>query len=231
MTRDEIVAIIKQRLGNYNDSTIDAHIVTEMKLNQDLLEQEASLPWFLLDWAEVAVAAGGSTNTTRLALDRSGTTCLFLAENEEIMLGTYLASETITLWSSMRKVDQQTFIDTRRAGLYDANAYGHPSKYIAATSGGVGFFSVTPTPIVAWNLVGHGYYADVPLDTDITNLWLTYAPDLVIAKVGLIIANFYTALTKFVPAFEKELQKAERRLAKINALKTEENIRRMMGDS
>lgn len=231
MTRDEIVAIIKQRLGNYNDSTIDAHIVTEMKLNQIVMEQEASLPWFLVG-STTADQAADATNTEALTLARSGTDCAFLAEYEESTLALYITADGAATALYMRKDQNADLWNAQVSGNINAALQGAAYVYGNAKGAGVnGIFSVYPTPSEAYTIVSLDYYADVSLDTDITNLWLTYAPDLVIAKVGLIIAQFYTALEKFIPGFEKEIGRADRRLAKINALKTEENIRRLMGDS
>lgn len=233
MTRDEIVAIIKQRMGNYNGDEIDAHIVTEIKLNQIIMEQEASLPWFLLHSATARGSADSGNLLEPLVSTRDSIDCNFLAESEDFALGTYLDGngETCDDVSLMDKADVLRWAKVNKAGNYDENCYGHPAYYTQHIGAPLGYFLVAPAPSVDWTLIGTSYYADIPLDTDSTNLWLTYAPDLVIGKVGVIIAGQYTMLEKFVPAFGAQAKIAEERLMKLNALKSEENIRRLMGDS
>lgn len=231
MTRDEIVAIIKQRMGNYIDSTLDAHIVTEMKLAQINLEQEATLPWFLV----VGGSGSGTADNgvvTDIVASRGGTDCAFLAEYEEENAAIYLASETFATRSYMGKEDYVTLFEAVKNSqlTYDSS---NSRRYYALNpaSEPSGTFEVFPAPSEAWTFYIRAYFADVPLTTDITNLWLTHASDLIIGYVGRIIAGNYTVLEKFVPAFTDQESKARTRLSKVNALKAEENIRRMMGDS
>ena len=57
MTRDEAIAIIKGRSGQFNNSAIDADIVTEMKHVQDtILEGGDVKPWFLITKDDTVVS-------------------------------------------------------------------------------------------------------------------------------------------------------------------------------
>lgn len=230
MTRDEIVAIVKQRMGNYNGAEIDTHIVTEMKLNQIAMEQEAQLPWFLIEVGFVNMLANKGTAGPLVTL-RGAVSCPFLAEYELGVASYKLQSETYLKESVLeKKLAHEIYFPFIQGELTATDSKGR-SLYYASSVNTLDYFLIIAPPSEDYNFYVGGYYADVPLDTDITNLWLTYAPDLVIAKVGLVIAGQYTALEKFVPLFTNQVQEAEKRLAKKNTIKEEAHIRNTMGDA
>lgn len=221
-TRDTLVGIIKMRMGNYNNVAVDEHIKTELQLQQDVLEQEASLPWFLVKQADVACTAGSGL-VPELTVDRGGVTCDFLAEYEEEYPSIYMTAEGYEKRVYIAKEDHNA--------LYSGQTILGSTHYAVNTrEAPAGRFEVMPAPTEDWHFVQSAYFADVPLDSDIANLWTKYAPDLLIAVVGVIISGQYTALEKFEAKFQRQEAAARLRMAKINTMKEEENLRRKLGD-
>jgi hypothetical protein len=230
MLRDDAVALIKQRMANNNNTALDALIVTEMKFQQELLEQEPELPWFLI-LEETAAGAADNAVPAAFAATRGGTSVDFLMEYEESSLGFYLDSNGATKKIYLKK----------DSALPLWNAYGDTSAASATTnpawyapelgSGLLGRYRIFPKPAAAYTVIMQAYYSDVPLATNITNQWLTYVPDLLIAKTGLVIAGQYEVMEKAVAQWQAQENAARARIAAKNVLFDEQNIRRLMGDS
>ena len=227
MTRDQIVSIIKQRMGNNTDPTLDALIVTEMQLQQGILEEEPEKPWFL-----VTTGSAAGTADSRVVgpptKDRSGTTCALLGEYEPGTAWVKLDSDGTDEQEICDKEDYAIVYNSRNTVELTRNS--HP-KFYTQDPDTINVYQVWSAPTENYTFYLQGYYADVPLTSDITNLWLTHAPDLIIGRVGSIMAGQYEALSEFAAAFLAQETQARNRLMKMNVLKEEENIRRVMGDS
>ena len=221
MLRDNAVAIIKQRMGNNNDSSLDAHIVTEMQLQQEILERTPNPPWFLNTVKEQEALADGFvtfddsvvlSEVDGLPMFWSEATLLSYNKNRFLMKDDW---PPLAGWSDGDTTDT---VATNYAKFPDIN---EEFKYI-----------LFPTPdTVAYKYYLPCYVKDSVLSTNIENRWLKHAADLMIAQTGAVIAGQYVAFEKFAAAFVVQQQIAQKRLTTMNTVKEEENIRRMMGDS
>lgn len=221
MTRNEAVALIKQRMGNNTDSSLDAHIVTEMQLAQSTLEQEHELPWFLVEEGETNVAASTRTFTPTATDSRA-----FLAPFPDVPFYVYKATETLADKKALQPDDYKVLWNS-----YSATADADPPRAYANDLSVLNSYALFPKPLSDSVVVVPGYYADAVLSTDITNKWLTYAPEILLNLTGKVISGFYTAFMQFAASFEKRELEARRALKLKNVVWEENYVRRMMGDS
>lgn len=213
MLRDDAVALIKQGLGFRSD--LDAEIVTQMRFQQEeILEQGATLPWFLLS-AVASLATVADTETIALPSD-------FLLEYEEAALWFF---DTTQVDDEQWVVMSKTFIDETKtsatATWTDSDVkptYSIVNKLI--------YLSPIPDAVFALRII---YYAqDTQLTSNITNLWLTHAADLLIAKTGLALAEDIEN-DKAALKFENRLQRADARLGAENEVRQHTQMRYVMG--
>lgn len=221
LLRDAAVSLLKQRMGNNNDSSLDAHIVTEMKLAQSSLEQEASLPWFLVEEGETSVTAGD-----RAFVPTAEGTRAFIMPFPDVPFYIYKASETE---EDKVMISPDDYRDLWNRYGTDADAF--PPRAYANDLKAVHSYALFPKPSVDCVVVVPGYYADAELNTDITNKWLTYAPEVLINLTGKVICGFYTALESYASNFAAREGEARMALKKRTTVWEENFIRRMMGDS
>lgn len=221
MTRDEVVTLIKQRMGNNTDSTLDALIVTEMQHQQEILERDPDPPYFLFAVKEQESLSNG-----------------FVVFDQDTIVGEI--DSLPMFWSDATSLvynkDQFMIKDDwpPLAGWNDgATTNLYATRYSHFPDASEEFkYQLYPQPQNA----DYKYYLpcvvkDTTLSDDIENKFLKHVPDLMIAKTGAVIAGQYEALEKFAAAFVAQQSIAENRLMKLNTLKSEENIRRLMGDS
>ena len=174
MTRDEAIALIGRRLGYASTTDIEALIIAELKLAQTTLENDPRIarPWFLIT-SVTDLTTTASTYTVSLPSD-------FLAEHEEGGLWYYLATSEDNPYKELRK-DKLDYC-LRYYGSEDA---GEPSAY--ALSGSQ--LWIFPLPAAAYTLKFQYYASDTELSTNVENDWLKYAPDLLVAEAGLLVAQ------------------------------------------
>lgn len=167
MTRDEAVSLIQRRLGNRTDLADD--IITEMQNQQNLLEMMPELPWFLLKVTSTLQADASNYDQIDLPSD-------FILEYEEDDLewnndGTWVPIDKDD-WDAMKRAD---------LSLYDA-----PSFY--ASIGEQFWLRPAPESQLTFRL---RYYAKAAvLSTDIENVWLANAPEVLIGQTGVIMASY-----------------------------------------
>jgi len=172
MLRDEAVDIIADRLGNRTD--LDTRIIAEMQLSQTMLEQTwgaTDMPWFLLK--ELGEQASTSTVAGQERLEVPSD---FLREPEG---GALWVQDTDGTWSGLCKHD----IDFLRK---HESATGLPRGYALVGK----YFRFYPTPDAAYSVRMLYYASDTVLSSNVTNSWLTYAPELLIASTGARIAYY-----------------------------------------
>ena len=213
MLRDDAVSILKQRMGNNNDISLDALIVTEMQFVQEtILEQGAELPWFLYGTSTVTETVANPTAPAG-----------FLTESEAVPLQIYNGTRYV-------KFPKGDPVDLEGYDFNGLKAY--PVAYSSADLGGADEFMIrvwgwdgTTDYSVKWN----GYYAADELSTNIENKWLKFAADLMIAETGAIIAAQYNAFVQFAELFAQQRATAQRRIQAKNAMWEEQNIERIVG--
>ena len=201
MTRDQAVALIKQILGFRSDKTTE--IENQILFQQQELEHEPTLPYFLR--AEV-------TDLTSTADDENlAVPTGFIREWDEDVLQVENAEGA---WSKLVK-DSPDYLRS----VYQAET-GIPVAY--SYDGISGNFKLFPTPDAEYTFRLTYYKQDAVLSSNITNLWLTHQPFLLIGRVGVILASSLrdqNAIQIFSSMIQSET-------VKINALTTERDSRR-----
>ncbi len=179
MDRDTAVGMVAQRLGNRDDLTV--RIVGEMQLAQTDLEQGEGgfLPWFLIKSYDTIF--NDAVQTDRIL---GATLTGFLLPVDDVDLE-YLSANG-TDWLRVSKVVNYSALQEATPGQFSY------APQIYSTLGNALVLKPDPKKVLQfrWSY----YAADAPLTTNVTNLWLTYATELLIA---------YTTL-KLAPALQME---------------------------
>lgn len=168
MTRDEVVSLVQQGLGFRSDLTTE--IITQLRYQQEeVLEKQATLPWFLLtEFANINTVVGE---------ERIPVPSDFLQEYEEGSLwfvDPALAEED--QWKPLAKGLLED-IKTAETG---------PPKCYALTKD---YFRVFPVSDEAYQLQQIYYARAAELTTNIENVWLEHAADWLMNLVGTHMAE------------------------------------------
>lgn len=210
MLRDEIVAIIKARVFRPGDTSLDAKIVTEMRLVQEqLLENAVVLPWFLLSEFQ--------TISTTIDEERLPLPTNFLREHEECSL--WINNPDLDKFVPLTKDDYDTLLNTYPTAALPV-AYALDGKY----------FRLKPTPDAVYTIKQRVYVRATSLATNIENDWLLYAADLMIGEVGQVIARNYLDNAPLADKFLIDIEKARARLALVEEARLHANRSYTMGD-
>jgi hypothetical protein len=204
------ISTLKFRLGSRTDSDLDIIIPAEMAQAQFEFERNGTPPWFLLveDQALVTIA-----NDRKVALPGD-----FLLEAEGENLWLVVNGEVV---SALTKADYDVSLETF------LEVTGVPYGYAMLGQ----YFHLFPKPDAVYNLRLKYFAADVTPDTLLTtdtNLWLTHAPDLLMARAGKRIAA-YLRDPELAQLFMTDEVAAHARLMRENVAREEVNQNRIMG--
>lgn len=206
MLRDEVVKIINLRLGNRK---MDAVILAEMDfIQRSVLERRAWLPWFLeTELASASTQAG----ERRVALPPD-----FLMEIEEESLWIVTAEGGLI---ELKKTDYDR-------GMRALPGDGQPVAYALAS----GYFQFFPRPDAAYTLQMR-YYAQGESITqaNVEVSWLLHAADLVVAEVGLVIAERHLQNAALAASFRDAAAQALKTLQDRHVAMQEVNRNRLVG--
>lgn len=170
MTRDEAVSIIADRLGKRTGLT--NQIIAEMKLAQTRLEHKGFLPWFL------RVKYDATFDTSPIYMQDG-----FLREIEDIPMIAYTDDE-----GTIHEVTKDYYsVLVQATANGDLDATGPPEHYAMRDAT---FIHLFPVPDKAYSGTTNYYQAAAALTTDIENLWLQHAPEVLICEAGIRIAKF-----------------------------------------
>lgn len=209
MLRDDAVSLIKQRLRRETDTTLDARIVLEMQLVQEIQEGAPHLPWFLRTVATSSTVANQESLPT--ASD-------FLRGWDDGAL--WYKKTTDTKWLPVEKDDYEP----------NYNRFGDVPSTLRTYSLGEGVYVFSPIPDAIFDLRSIYYATARPLTSNIENVWLKYVPDLLIAETGIRIAKLHVRDESSVELFAAESSAAESRLRKIDVARKMANRKMTMGD-
>lgn len=191
MTLTEFVALLQQRCGSRDD--LETRIKSELTLVQAItLERTgAFIPWFLQsDPTDLATVSGNA----QVAYPAD-----YLGELEDSMLW---YQDTDLAWHKLNKKSYDYILEKNLDP-------GAPKYYAVGASN----FFIGPVPDAIYPLRFRYYKKDTTLVADgDTNLWLTYAPDLVLAEVGLKICRYHTVDDRTKMEFAQEAAEARQRL-------------------
>lgn len=197
MLRDAAVAEIKRGLGFRQTQTTS--IIDALKQAQRTLEKGRTLPDWMLEFdAPIAVTAGDPVFTLPTG---------FLRMHEEYDLS-YLNSNNATVFLP-RKNFKEAYLayisDGSEDALVDPSTSNYP-KVWARRGETKGYFF--PTPQVSFTASMTYYKAGDVLDSNMENIWLREAPDLLIGLAGINIAGVVRdkdALTGFTQRYKMGL--------------------------
>jgi hypothetical protein len=218
MTPNEAISLLKGQLGNWSSTNIDVAIINEMQAAQRRLERGAELPWFLwIDTDEAGTNLTLSANTERVALPTN-----FLREDDDADISPvfkYDAGED-DVWTALIKKDYSK-IKQENPGV--------GTLYYYDILGSNLYFRHVPDVDTTIRML---YYRK---DTVITagtteTLWLQYAPDLIIAEAGKVIAGQYLKDMAAMQAFAARSAEEQSILVIDNTARREAGYKRMMGD-
>lgn len=210
MLRDDVVALLGKRLGSRID--LDASIVLEMRAAQEtLLEGSgALLPWFLLS-AETTLVATADVEAVALPSDFLG-----MAEDHPVWLIDPTASPTDL---KLAKRDYSVIRERYQTST-------KPVAYAQIE----GYLLLRPIPLTGYSLKLRYYQRGVTLSSNIENIWLKYASDLMLAEVGAIMAGRYLQNAKLEAQFQNDVVLARSRLLIQHERRLHENRSYSMGE-
>jgi hypothetical protein len=219
MTPDDMVTMIKGRLANSNDSTLDAIIITVANVVQERLEQSAQLPWFLFTDTHVT----GNHPVTVADLGQVALPSDFIREDEEQEYSLFYFQDP--LQPAYKPLIRDTFSvlnsDSELLGT------GIPTKYDIM---GLNIY-LRKIPDAVYRLRLLYFASDDDIEAGSTvNLWMKYASDWIMAETGLIMATDYVMMDAQAQHFREEAQRAQRRIKIDTIARNEAGVMRQMGD-
>lgn len=171
MTRDEAVAQIQRLLGQNTSATITTQIEETLRFVQNELEHDPELPFFLKQET--------LTLTTTANVERLTPPAGFLRIWDEDALYIQELDSSPVTWTPLDKDEPRYLrVNTQEGGTGQPEAYAWDGTD----------FILFPTPDDVYTLRCIYYKADTVLSSNITNLWLTHLPYLMIGKAGTIVA-------------------------------------------
>lgn len=206
------LSMLKFRLGSRTDADLDTLIPIEMDQAQFEFERSGQPPWFLL--------TEDATAETELGERR-------LPVPEDFLLET----EDDALWLISPETGEPQQLD--KGELDASTAYwglteGTPTGYALAGN----YFHLFPTPDAVYSIRLKYYAADAKptvMAAGATNLWLTYASDLLLARTGRRMA-MYLRDSELAQLFAADEQTAAARLLTEQTARDEANRNRSKGD-
>lgn len=211
MILSEALTILKFRLGSRTDADLDTIIPVEMTQAQFELENSGEPPWFLLT-DDVDLATVANQRYVNPPAD-------FLLESDDNKIW-YIDSS-----GGQNKLDKGEFDASLEYWGADTGA---PAGYALLGTR----FELFPLPDAVYTLRLKYYAADTTPSTlavGATNLWLTHAPDLLLARTGRRMAT-YLRDSELVKVFSGEEMVAQNRIMVLSAARIEVNRSRSKGD-
>lgn len=212
MLRDDAIALLADRL---NRTDLTTRAIAEMQMAQVQLEGLEFLPWFLL--TEVA------SSVTTAFEERIALPSDFLQEPDEDEAALWIVDNTTT-------PPTKTFLPKSTYSLlvdkYKDSTYNQPLEYALVGQ----YFRLRPIPDTVYTVQFLYYASAAPLTTNIENVWLKYAPDLMVALTGMLMSRYPNDTTRYA-MFAADYKIALDALTKLDIARREANLERTMGDS
>lgn len=218
MLRNAAVDLIMSRLGNRKDVALRDSIITEMNFVQvNILEEMDLVPQFLLTEEATAVNDSGDK---RLPIPTD-----FLMEWEDGGLYRFDAASTDDPWKEMVKDDYDVLLRIK-TGTGTPQWYSQTGKYF--------FLFPEPDAVYTWKMKYYargasfaGLYTDT--GTNIENVWLKHAADLLIAETGAIIGQYHLQSVTLAKPFVDHAIVAKTKLIARDTMLQEQNQAQFIG--
>lgn len=209
MIKSTFLTLLKLRLGSRTDTDLDTLISLEADQAQFELEHSAEIPWFLLSLGEPFTLSAGS----RTSAWPAG----FLAE---FMDGGIWVTDSDGNSTLLDKGDYDESL------AYWGSETGLPVGYSSAGTN----IQLFPIPDDSYSATVDCFLADTLFSATQSvseNLWLEYAPDVLLAKTGMRVASFIRDID-LVQVFADEYTLALKRMETEHIARMEVNrVRRM----
>ena len=208
MLRDQLIKILAWRLGDRTD--MNPRALAELDYVQEVvLEQNAWTPWFLeKPLVDVQIQVGESSFP--LPAD-------YLGEIDDAVVRLVDPNTAGILFCQKEAVeDLSRFVATAEAPY--AFSVGLESVQLSSP--------VATTYNVEWRYAAKDALMSAAPDE---TLWLKYAPDLVLAALGVELAGKHLQNAGLVALFQADLTTAWARLQHLDTAKREQNQTRIMG--
>lgn len=193
MLRDAAVTLLKKRLRRQGDSAIATDIIDELQATQERLEQGVTLPWFLVsDDTSRQCTIGNETFAVPIGFIR-------VYEEGGALWYRELTTEK---WNPITRDDY--------TAIYNKNGIstGAPKNYSLEGSN----YKLSQIPDKAYYMRTKAYVKGVLLDSNVENVWLANASDLLLAETGVVIASFYIRNMELAGEMKQWAQQAHTRL-------------------
>jgi hypothetical protein len=181
MLRSEAVARIKLGLDFRQGTTLDDAIVAQLKLSQSVLERRwGELPRHFIqqDYTVSLIAGSATLGHTQVLADPDNYTYFQEVDGDGFRYADLTDADLATVY--LEKMSYPSALQR-----FVSSEQGRPVAYAERIRGQWVFF---PTPDEAYELIFSYYMSDTVLDSDITNIWLTSFPDILIGHAGWRIA-------------------------------------------
>lgn len=201
MTGKQALDLLMFRMGRNNNAELRAAAASEMQLAQQVLEGGPIKPWFLFtDHTCDAFRTAPDIERVRMPVG-------FLGMDEDLGAILYFHDEQLSGPDPWRELDMKRLRDMRRD--FVGAASGVPEKFDFVSN----FAYFRPVPNAIYNLRVFGAFVDaIPGDTDLTNQWLIYAPDWLIAATGIQVAIKHVKDFELANEFRQDEQVARGRV-------------------
>ena len=213
-TRNDIRDAVAERLGQRTD--LDTAIELEIRYAQRQLEEERSLPWFLLT-RRVSVSTVASTQAVSVPTR-------FLREYDEAgQKGSVEIQDDDGNWHELRKLP---------IGDLDAE-FGNTDEARPEAYALIGQeFLLGPIPNAIYTLrIRTFYQGATDLTSDVSNDWTIYGPDLLIAATGKRMAHGYLRDEGAKAQFDLMYAEAHQRLVAENTAREESGTVRILNET
>lgn len=208
MLRDDAVARIQDRLG-FTTALADK-AQRALFDTQEELEHDDALPWFLIEEM--------SEIQTQIGEERIVVPSNFLREYDPSALYLYipeLAGEE-NEWKELKKQDI-SFLRKRYPGEGPPQGYALVNQY----------FRLRPTPDDTYTIKQIYYKQDAKLTSNIENLWLKHASELMIGRAGAKLTG--TRDRDAISEFQRMEARGRRRMIVDNIARAANGSRYIMG--
>lgn len=218
MTRDQVVELIRNRVGRRSDTALRNLIIAEMDYVQtQILERNSWLPLFLLGDVQ------SFTTTANQAEVDFPAGCIRPYEEDELFLYQSAEDEPYTVLIK----DEAGYLQAKYQG--DATI---PVAYAELESK----FRLFNTPDDTYTLKTRFYEAATSLagtygdEANVTNDWITNALDWFMGEVGYIISTQYLQSPQMTAIFDAQRQRGKMACYHYDIARREANVDRRMGD-
>lgn len=220
MNGNTAVDLIMSRLGNRTQASLRAIIIAEMTLTQSDIAQRLDFrPWFLRE-TNTSLATVAEVDSVTLPSDFDGF--------DEDWGGVWWKDTNLPEYDQWTKVERLRLSDAVAAYRDgEDGVLGSPEVFDIANL----TLLLRPVPDAVYSLKIEYYKNDAaPTDTSSTNLWLTYAPKLLIATTAQTVAAQHLQNADLAQTMQGEMQTALQSLWKAHESRIHDQMSYNMGE-